>query len=158
MARWVATDALEVVLSFLPSALLPQGSSSIFHNVWKHYRANKITQSMDPGLSGKFLENEASKVLQIGLLCTQASVALRPSMSEVVQMLNDKDFTIPSPKQPPFLNASVISSGDSSKNSIFNTLVLEEQKILAKLPSCYRHNSFVTHCLDSPTIRETKSI
>ncbi|KAH7511676.1 hypothetical protein JRO89_XSUnG0178600 [Xanthoceras sorbifolium] len=144
------------VASGRKNSVFSEGSSSILHNVWKHYRANKITQSMDPGLSGRFPENEASKVLQIGLLCTQASVALRPSMSEVVQMLNDKDFRIPSPKQPPFLNASVISPGDSSKNSFLNTSGLEEQKILVKVPSSYRHNSFVTHCLDSPTIRETK--
>jgi hypothetical protein len=53
-------------------------------------------------------------VLQIGLLCTQASAALRPSMSEVVEMLNNEECVIPSPKQPPFLNASVLSSDDSS--------------------------------------------
>ena len=76
--------------------------------------ANKITQSVDPALKGIYSEKEASNVLQIGLLCTQASAALRPSMSKVVEMLNNEEYVIPSPKQPPFLNASVLSSDDSS--------------------------------------------
>ncbi|KAI9175160.1 hypothetical protein LWI28_028325 [Acer negundo] len=128
--------------------------------VWRHHKANKITLSIDPGLRGRFPENEASKVLQIGLLCTQASVALRPTMCQVVQMLKDNDFAIPSPKQPPFLNASVISPGDSSKNSIFHSTALEEdqqqQQISFIVPSSLHHHSFVTPFLDSLTIRETK--
>ncbi|KAK0586443.1 hypothetical protein LWI29_006956 [Acer saccharum] len=132
----------------------------VYEYVWRHHKANKITRSIDPGLRGRFPENEASKVLQIGLLCTQASVSLRPTMCQVVQMLKDKDFTIPSPKQPPFLNASVISPGDSSKNSIVNFTALEEdqqqQQISFIVPSSLHHNSSVTPFLDSPTIRETK--
>ncbi|KAK3224607.1 hypothetical protein Dsin_004469 [Dipteronia sinensis] len=134
--------------------------SKLATKVWRHHKANKITQSIDPCLCGRFPVNEASKVLQIGLLCTQASVALRPTMRQVVQMLNDKDFTIPSPKQPPFLNASVISPGDSSKNSIVNSTALEEdqqqQQISFIVPSSLHHNSLVTPFLDSPMIRETK--
>ncbi|KAK2663725.1 hypothetical protein Ddye_002299 [Dipteronia dyeriana] len=148
------------VASGRKNSVFSEGSSSILHNVWRHHKANKITQSIDPGLSCRFPENEASKVLQIGLLCTQASVALRPTMCQVVQMLKDKEFTIPSPKQPPFLNASVISPGDSSKNSIVNSTALEEdqqqQQISFKVPSSLHHNSFVTPLLDSPKIRETK--
>ena len=72
-----------------------------------------MAESIDPALKGSFPIEEASNVLQIGLLCTQASVALRPSMSEVVQMLSDNEYEIPSPKQPPFLNASLLNSDDT---------------------------------------------
>ncbi|KAJ4840195.1 hypothetical protein Tsubulata_002946 [Turnera subulata] len=87
-------------------------SSSILHTVWKHYKAETITSSIDSGLYGRFSEKEAARVLQIGLLCTQASPTLRPSMEEIVQMLTDSECEIPSPKQPPFLNASVLSPED----------------------------------------------
>ncbi|KAH9720288.1 cysteine-rich receptor-like protein kinase 1 [Citrus sinensis] len=103
------------------NSVFSEGSSSVLHTVWKHYKANRITQSMDPGLTGRFPENEASRVLQIGLLCTQAPVALRPSMTEVVHMLNNIDYEIPPPKQPPFLNASVISPSDNSKDSMMSS-------------------------------------
>jgi len=53
-------------------------------------------------------------VLQIGLLCTQAFAALRPSMFEVVEMLSNEECVIPSPQQPPFLNASVLNLDDTT--------------------------------------------
>lgn len=42
-------------------------------------------------------------------------------MAEVVQMLTDEKHVIPSPKQPPFLNASILNS-DVSKTSMKYTL------------------------------------
>jgi len=44
-------------------------------------------------------------LLQIGLLCVQASAELRPSMSVVVKMLKESS-ELPTPTQPPFLNSS----------------------------------------------------
>ncbi|XP_038682872.1 cysteine-rich receptor-like protein kinase 1 isoform X2 [Tripterygium wilfordii] len=105
------------------NTVFSQGSDSILHSVWKHYERRTLTKTVDAGLEGIFPEEEASKVLQIGLLCTQASAALRPSMSEVVQMLNDKECVVPSPKQPPFLNASVLSPDDSNESSIITSYV-----------------------------------
>ena len=57
-------------------------------------------------MEGNFPSTEAPQVLQIGLLCVQANAKARPSMSLVVNMLNDKDYKIPEPTQPPFLNSS----------------------------------------------------
>ncbi|KAL3571120.1 hypothetical protein D5086_028369 [Populus alba] len=76
--------------------------------VWKHYKVKTITDMIDPGLKDSFPEKQAETVLQIGLLCTQASPRLRPFMNEVVSLLAKARSEIPSPKQPPFLNASVL--------------------------------------------------
>ena len=65
----------------------------------------RICEVVDPALEGKFQEEEASRLLLIGLLCVQASAKLRPSMSTVVKMLSD-NYEIPQPTQPPFLNSS----------------------------------------------------
>ncbi|XP_011040494.1 PREDICTED: cysteine-rich receptor-like protein kinase 1 [Populus euphratica] len=100
------------------NSVFSQGSSSILHSVWKHYKANTITDMVDPGLRGMFSQKQAEKVLQIGLLCTQASSRLRPSMNGVVQMLTDAQCQIPSPKQPPFLNASVLSPDGNADSCI----------------------------------------
>ncbi|KAG2408169.1 Cysteine-rich receptor-like protein [Vigna angularis] len=86
--------------------------------VWKNYKANNITASVDPVLQGKLTVDEASNTLQAGLLCTQSTVTLRPSMSEVVQMLTKKDYAIPSPKQQPFFNFSGLSQNDRTVSSI----------------------------------------
>ncbi|KAK8324710.1 hypothetical protein V6Z12_A11G000700 [Gossypium hirsutum] len=92
-------------------------SSSTLYLVWKQYKAESIIQAIDSTLKGRFDEREASIVLRVGLLCTQSSVALRPTMSEVAQMLTDRRCVIPSPKQPPFLNASVLSPEDTMTSS-----------------------------------------
>ncbi|KAH7866908.1 hypothetical protein Vadar_026573 [Vaccinium darrowii] len=108
-------EVLEQATDFFNSSnKLGQGGSS---SVWKHYKAGNIAQVLESNIlnGDDFQEKEASNVLQIGLLCTQSSPSLRPSMSEVVQMLTVKGSEIPSPKQPPFLNASVLAPTGSSK-------------------------------------------
>jgi hypothetical protein len=57
---------------------------SSLDQVWKNYKANSITTSVDPALHGQFVVEEASNALQAALICTQSSPTLRPSMSEVV--------------------------------------------------------------------------
>lgn len=69
-------------------------------------------------------------MLQVGLLCTQSSIALRPSMPEVVMLLIDANTVIPSPKQPPFLNASVLSPADHSRSSLLESAPLEGQMLI----------------------------
>lgn len=67
-----------------------------------------MAEAVDPCLGDEFPANEVSNVLQIGLLCTQASINLRPSMAQVVTFLTNKERAVPVPNQPPFLNASVL--------------------------------------------------
>lgn len=91
--------------------------------VWKLYKAEKLAESVDPCLKDDFPIKEASNVLQIGLLCTQASAALRPSMDEVVQMLTHRDCEIPSPNQPPFLSARRNDPASSGRSYSINSLI-----------------------------------
>ncbi|XP_043704437.1 cysteine-rich receptor-like protein kinase 3 isoform X2 [Telopea speciosissima] len=81
-----------------------QDSLSILQMVWNLYGSGRLSEAVDPQLEGGLHEEEACQVLQIGLLCIQASAELRPSMSMVVKMLTDK-HDIPRPTQPPFLNS-----------------------------------------------------
>ncbi|XP_022739591.1 cysteine-rich receptor-like protein kinase 42 [Durio zibethinus] len=91
-------------------------SGSLLQTVWTLYRSNRLPEAIDPCMRDDFSAKEAPNVLQIGLLCTQASVALRPSMAQVVQMLTDKDCEIPPPNQPPFLNASLLEPTNSTRS------------------------------------------
>lgn len=82
-----------------------QNSFSILQKVWNLYGEGRLCEAVDPSLQGNFVEEEALILLQVGLLCAQASAELRPCMSSVVKMLIDKN-EIPQPKQPPFLNST----------------------------------------------------
>ena len=105
-----------------------------------HYKSNSVAWSVDSSLKGDFPLNEARNVVQIGLLCSQASAALRPSMSQVVQMLSDQNSVIPEPMQPPFMNASVLNPSDSLKNSITENLA-STWHTADESPSTYSRNS-----------------
>ncbi|KAK3439933.1 hypothetical protein EUGRSUZ_B00270 [Eucalyptus grandis] len=105
------------ILSGRKNSVYIRGSSSVLQSVWKHYKSNNLAACIDPALQGKFPILEASNVLQIGLLCTQAYMELRPPMSGVVEMLHDKNRVVPQPSQPPFVNASVLFDKSSSRSS-----------------------------------------
>ncbi|KAL6135800.1 hypothetical protein ACLB2K_068025 [Fragaria x ananassa] len=119
---------LEIVSGMRNSTFKQEDSNtdSLLHKVWKHYRSNELAEVVDPRLKNHELPaKEVSNTLQIGLLCTQASVALRPSMAEVVLMLTaNKERHIPVPNQPPFLSASMLeqaSTINSANSSVSNT-------------------------------------
>ncbi|KAF7848282.1 hypothetical protein BT93_L2134 [Corymbia citriodora subsp. variegata] len=105
------------ILSGKKNSTYTLGSRSVLQSVWKHFKSNNLAACIDPALQGEFPVLEASNVIQIGLLCSQASVDLRPSMSGVVEMLHNKDRAVPQPKQPPFLNASALYDKSSNRSS-----------------------------------------
>ncbi|XP_050225433.1 cysteine-rich receptor-like protein kinase 1 [Mercurialis annua] len=133
------------------NSVYSQGSGSILHNVWKQFKSRTLIQAMDARIPDRTAVKIAENVLQIGLLCTQASPALRPSMADVVEMLTNEDSVIPTPRQPPFLNASVLTADASTKNSITKvslteklSMTLNRPKMLTQLSSDVTQNSFKT--------------
>ncbi|KAI3670079.1 hypothetical protein L6452_41696 [Arctium lappa] len=101
-----------------------EDAGSLLQTVWKLYKEGVVSEAIDPLLDGNFQEQEALEVLQIGLLCTQASATLRPSMTEVIEYLTTKgeDRQIPVPHQPPFLNARALVSQARSSSSTSSPL------------------------------------
>ncbi|XP_022886386.1 cold-responsive protein kinase 1 [Olea europaea var. sylvestris] len=71
---------------------LPADEQYILERTWQLYERNKLVALVDTSLNGDFDAEQACRFLKIGLLCTQESPKLRPSMSTVVQMLTgEKD-------------------------------------------------------------------
>ncbi|XP_058073059.1 cold-responsive protein kinase 1-like, partial [Magnolia sinica] len=68
---------------------------------WELFERRELVMLVDPSLNGDYDVEEACRILKIGLLCTQDSPKLRPSMSSVVKMLtgeksiNDDKITKP---------------------------------------------------------------
>lgn len=54
---------------------------------WELYEKKELVGLVDESLNGDFDAEEACMFLKIGLLCTQDTPKLRPSMSSVVKML-----------------------------------------------------------------------
>ncbi|XP_047329327.1 cold-responsive protein kinase 1 [Impatiens glandulifera] len=66
---------------------LPFGEQYLLEMAWNLYERNELVTVVDASLEGHFDADEACRFLKIGLLCTQDSPKLRPSMSTVVKML-----------------------------------------------------------------------
>lgn len=120
---------------------------------WQLYERRELVGLVDTSLNGEFDAEEACKFLKIGLLCTQDTPRLRPSMSTVVKMLNGEvnvdDDTItkpglisdfmdlkirsnPNPKPDTSVSSgldnlenSTLSSGDSSQATMTFTSVYD---------------------------------
>ncbi|KAG0450217.1 hypothetical protein HPP92_026857 [Vanilla planifolia] len=94
---------------------------SLMQQIWQHYSSDALIKLLDSDLQGNCSQEEALNVFHVGLLCVQAAPALRPPMWKVVEMLTNRENTLPQPTQPPFINIkgaeSRSSRSDSSESS-----------------------------------------
>jgi len=87
----------------------------LIEGTWRLYKAKRALEVMDPTLEGSYTWEEGIRVIKIGLLCTQAGAALRPSMSRVVSMLTSKRENLPSPTKPAFIDLDSVGTPDQIK-------------------------------------------
>eukprot|EP01018_Ginkgo_biloba_P008790 Gb_24391 [translate_table: standard] len=78
--------------------------SDLLPLMWRHFREETISIMIDLNLEEIKEKEEALRVVQVALLCTQASATLRPPMTNVVQTLTNKNQKLPVPTEPPFLD------------------------------------------------------
>ncbi|CAI0455132.1 unnamed protein product [Linum tenue] len=107
---------LEIVSGKRCNAVIGE-SNSLLQAVWFYYRTNRLIEAVDSSLDSDFPADEALTVLRIGLLCSQASVSLRPSMGQVIEMLTNRDSEIAAPSQPPFMRGTDLMDPDASFRS-----------------------------------------
>lgn len=86
---------------------------------WKLYDNGKhfklIDETLDPS---EYNVDNAKKIIEIALKCTQSPVSLRPAMSEVVvQLVNDGSLEQRPPNKPKFVQMSNNIDDDSSTST-----------------------------------------
>ena len=87
---------------------------------WKHFESGTVEGIYDPNLmvdekeGGGSIKEEILRVVHIGLLCTQETASLRPTMSKVLQMLMKKEDKLPAPTNPPFMDERTMELNDTS--------------------------------------------
>lgn len=70
---------------------LPIEEQYLLERTWYLYERKELVGLVDTSLNGDFDAEEACRFLKIGLLCTQDTPKLRPSMSTVVKMLTGEN-------------------------------------------------------------------
>ncbi|XP_059451385.1 cysteine-rich receptor-like protein kinase 46 [Corylus avellana] len=98
---------LEIVSGHRNSEFQPTETfETLVTNAWKRFQSKTVTEIIDVSMEMEDVE-EATRVIQVGLLCTQESASLRPTMTTVIQMLREKDAHLPVPSKPPFTEESM---------------------------------------------------
>ncbi|KAI7754627.1 hypothetical protein M8C21_016948 [Ambrosia artemisiifolia] len=58
--------------------------------VWDLYGTNNIIEAVDPHLGSEFIEEEIKRLMMVGLWCVHPHSEHRPSMRQVIQVLNSQ--------------------------------------------------------------------
>lgn len=87
---------------------------------------------VDPSLGSKYSSEEAMRMLQLALLCTNPSPTLRPPMSSVVSMLEGK-----TPIQAP----PIIKGSDNAQDARFKALEFLSQDSQTHVSSAFSQDS-----------------
>ncbi|KAL5577016.1 hypothetical protein UlMin_018715 [Ulmus minor] len=80
--------ALEIVSGKNNTSYRPQNDCvCLLDYAFVLQKRKNLLEIVDPNLGNEFNKKEAEKIIKVALLCTNASAALRPTMSEVVSFL-----------------------------------------------------------------------
>ncbi|XVF67309.1 hypothetical protein PTKIN_Ptkin10aG0110500 [Pterospermum kingtungense] len=90
--------ALEITCGRKPILLKANGNQiSIVEWLWEFYKRGKLMEAVDPRLQGNFDEQQMERLMILGLCCAHPDFDSRPSMKEVIAVLN---FDVPLPSIP----------------------------------------------------------
>ncbi|XP_043704024.1 putative cysteine-rich receptor-like protein kinase 43 [Telopea speciosissima] len=94
---------LEIVSGIMNSKFKQDESLDTLVTIaWKHFQSNTVKEIIDEYLEIDDMEH-VIRVIHVGLLCTQLSPSLRPTMAQAIEMLIQKDLDLPTPSKPPFV-------------------------------------------------------
>ncbi|XP_054796495.1 cysteine-rich receptor-like protein kinase 2 isoform X2 [Prosopis cineraria] len=105
----------------------------LLQRAWKLYERGMHIEFVDKNLDpNEYDAEEIKKIIEIGLLCTQASPAARPKMSEIVRMLKRKSLMEHTqPTMPVYVDPSSwpkretsVSHSSSSSNATVSVSIL----------------------------------
>ncbi|KAF8029828.1 hypothetical protein BT93_E2298 [Corymbia citriodora subsp. variegata] len=78
------------------------GGEDLVSYVWKNWRDDTPLEVLDPAIGDSYSRDEVLRCLHIGLLCVQEDPMDRPTMANIVLMLNSNSVSLALPQQPAF--------------------------------------------------------
>ncbi|XP_010431580.1 PREDICTED: cysteine-rich receptor-like protein kinase 25 [Camelina sativa] len=88
------------------------GLGDLVTYVWKLWVEKSPLELVDEALRGNFQTNEVIRCIHIALLCVQDDCSERPSMDNILVMMNSFTVTLPVPKRSGFLLQNMKDSKD----------------------------------------------
>eukprot|EP00253_Pinus_taeda_P006035 PITA_06035 len=99
---------------------LPDDMVYLLDWTWHLYEENRLLDLVDTEMISSCSEEEALRVIQVALLCTQASPSQRPSMSQLVSMLSGVIEIHPPPSRPGYITDWQLSEENARNPSTKN--------------------------------------
>ncbi|XP_038698290.1 receptor-like serine/threonine-protein kinase SD1-8 isoform X2 [Tripterygium wilfordii] len=94
----------------------PDSNLNLLGYAWEVWKDGRFMELLHPGLVESSSKSEVSLCIQIGLLCSQEKADDRPTMSDVVSFLSNKEESLPTPKQPGFYALlNLVGAGSSRR-------------------------------------------
>ncbi|KAL2330233.1 hypothetical protein Fmac_017814 [Flemingia macrophylla] len=106
-----------------------ENGEHLINFVWKKWQEREITNIIDPLLINNS-QSEMIKCIHIGLLCVQENLANRPTMANVVLMLNSCSITLPVPSKPAFFIDSATTSLSNMSWDVNSSTTRSSQSII----------------------------
>ncbi|KAK3408274.1 hypothetical protein EUGRSUZ_J00545 [Eucalyptus grandis] len=91
----------------------PDHHHNLLGHAWLLWSERRATELIDESVCAIFVESQAERCIQVGLLCVQKFPEDRPTMSSVVFMLANEGATLPLPKEPGFFTERSSGSSDA---------------------------------------------
>ena len=113
---YVSYVALFLFFGFPMTYLTNNSLSNLLYQAWRLWIENKLLDLMDPSLREHCNTNQFLRCVNIGLLCVQDEQGDRPTMSNVVTMLDSETLSLQTPKQPTFFMSRDLASTASSSS------------------------------------------
>ncbi|XP_051125192.1 G-type lectin S-receptor-like serine/threonine-protein kinase At4g27290 [Andrographis paniculata] len=80
----------------------PDHEYNLIGHAWKLWNAGTASELVDPAVEESVVMNEAIRFIHVGLLCAQHKGDERPTMPQVVGMLENESIALPEPQEPGF--------------------------------------------------------
>ncbi|XP_027169255.1 receptor-like serine/threonine-protein kinase SD1-6 [Coffea eugenioides] len=97
--------------------------------VWDLWKEGRVSDIADPSFGETIAMHEISRYVQVGLLCGEENAADRPTMSDVISMLNGTLVSLRVPYRPAFSaatggrnNDNLVRNAEPCSNNTFNYL------------------------------------
>ncbi|XP_074343685.1 L-type lectin-domain containing receptor kinase IX.1-like [Apium graveolens] len=119
--------ALEIACGRKPiDVKLDESRKELVKWVWDLYGTEQILEAADPKLSGDYDEHEMKRLMIVGLWCAHPDRTSRPSIRQVIHVLNDLDASLPAlPAKMPV--ATYFTPSDQSSTSLENSLATTQR-------------------------------
>ncbi|KAL3627604.1 hypothetical protein CASFOL_028967 [Castilleja foliolosa] len=88
----------------------PDHEYNLLGHAWKLWNEGRGLELMDPILEDSFVEIEVIRCVEIGLWCVQHRANDRPTMSQVVCMLENENVRLSEPQEPGFFGTRLTST------------------------------------------------